>query len=133
MRMSDWCFFEQKTAYEVRISDWSSDVCSSDRAWMSAGRQQRTCGRGADHLAQITMPKVWRIESALIRQTAATIVGMPIMMFENSRDTPNRKAATPATKPSGPLTPWFTTMRSDERRVGKEWVSTCRSRWSPQH
>src|SRR3546814_8707665 len=27
-----WCvfFFKQKTAYEVRISDWSSDVCSSD-------------------------------------------------------------------------------------------------------
>src|SRR3546814_5537687 len=24
------CFFEQKTAYELRISDWSSDVCSSD-------------------------------------------------------------------------------------------------------
>src|SRR3546814_5059916 len=33
---SDWCgcvsffFFKQKTAYEMRISDWSSDVCSSD-------------------------------------------------------------------------------------------------------
>src|SRR3546814_7745341 len=26
-------FFKQKTAYEVRISDWSSDVCSSDLAW----------------------------------------------------------------------------------------------------
>src|SRR3546814_3883902 len=25
-----WCFFKQKTAYEMRISDWSSDVCSSD-------------------------------------------------------------------------------------------------------
>ena len=58
----------------------------------------------------MTIPKVWRIESALIRQTAATIVGMPIMMFENSLLTPNRKAATPPTKPSGPLTPWFTTI-----------------------
>src|SRR3546814_1080647 len=26
-------FFKQKTAYEMRISDWSSDVCSSDLAW----------------------------------------------------------------------------------------------------
>src|SRR3546814_16183650 len=26
------CFFKQKTAYEMRISDWSSDVCSSDLA-----------------------------------------------------------------------------------------------------
>src|SRR3546814_9555431 len=30
MRIFLVCFFKQKTAYEVRISDWSSDVCSSD-------------------------------------------------------------------------------------------------------
>src|SRR3546814_16624700 len=29
-------FFKQKTAYEMRISDWSSDVCSSDLVWQSA-------------------------------------------------------------------------------------------------
>src|SRR3546814_8866126 len=28
---------------------------------------------------------------------------------------------------------WFNRMRSEERRVGKECVSTCRSRWSPYH
>src|SRR3546814_4922076 len=28
--VSDFFFFKQKTAYEMRISDWSSDVCSSD-------------------------------------------------------------------------------------------------------
>src|SRR3546814_10012745 len=28
--LSLFCFFKQKTAYEMRISDWSSDVCSSD-------------------------------------------------------------------------------------------------------
>src|SRR3546814_9103589 len=28
-----FCFFKQKTAYEMRISDWSSDVCSSDLSW----------------------------------------------------------------------------------------------------
>src|SRR3546814_3835273 len=34
-----WCvfFFKQKTAYEMRISDWSSDVCSSDLAMEAAG------------------------------------------------------------------------------------------------
>src|SRR3546814_2120066 len=40
-------FFKQKTAYEMRISDWSSDVCSSDLAWlwvMPNGR--RLCGLG---------------------------------------------------------------------------------------
>src|SRR3546814_4016147 len=29
-------FFKQKTAYEMRISDWSSDVCSSDLEWITA-------------------------------------------------------------------------------------------------
>src|SRR3546814_7198428 len=29
-RMMSFFFFKQKTAYEMRISDWSSDVCSSD-------------------------------------------------------------------------------------------------------
>src|SRR3546814_821242 len=29
------CFFKQKTAYEMRISDWSSDVCSSDLAHLA--------------------------------------------------------------------------------------------------
>src|SRR3546814_2746769 len=29
-------FFKQKTAYEMRISDWSSDVCSSDLRWIES-------------------------------------------------------------------------------------------------
>src|SRR3546814_3626770 len=45
-------FFKQKTAYEMRISDWSSDVCSSDlyrrgrccRHGRTAGRQHRAVG-----------------------------------------------------------------------------------------
>src|SRR3546814_20310275 len=35
----DVFFFKQKTAYEMRISDWSSDVCSSDLARLCADRQ----------------------------------------------------------------------------------------------
>src|SRR3546814_7521092 len=34
-------FFKQKTAYEMRISDWSSDVCSSDLAWNEDARRFR--------------------------------------------------------------------------------------------
>src|SRR3546814_3078911 len=34
-------FFKQKTAYEMRISDWSSDVCSSDLVIGSADPEQR--------------------------------------------------------------------------------------------
>src|SRR3546814_9973340 len=72
-------FFKQKTAYEMRISDWSSDVCSSDLnckiCLLEIPNQRGHNGQGS---------------------------------FE-----------------------WA--YRSEERRVGKECVSTCRSRWSPYH
>src|SRR3546814_4846528 len=37
-----FCFFKQKTAYEMRISDWSSDVCASDQPSQSAGLRRRS-------------------------------------------------------------------------------------------
>src|SRR3546814_3350063 len=37
----DFFFFKQKTAYEMRISDWSSDVCSSDLVEHAHGLRQR--------------------------------------------------------------------------------------------
>src|SRR3546814_8516681 len=40
-------FFKQKTAYEVRISDWSSDVCSSDLSAGAADRPRRPAHRHA--------------------------------------------------------------------------------------
>src|SRR3546814_8072956 len=40
------CFFKQKTAYEMRISDWSSDVCSSD-LWPRGLRPSSGIFRGA--------------------------------------------------------------------------------------
>src|SRR3546814_12820761 len=42
-----FCFFKQKTAYEMRISDWSSDVCSSD---LDIGRVESAEQRGDLHL-----------------------------------------------------------------------------------
>src|SRR3546814_7542363 len=49
-------FFKQKTAYEMRISDWSSDVCSSDlgagaRAGQALPRQRRGARSAADGAA----------------------------------------------------------------------------------
>src|SRR3546814_5257512 len=44
-------FFKQKTAYEMRISDWSSDVCSSDLA--RGGAQSTNIGRGVTSRATI--------------------------------------------------------------------------------
>src|SRR3546814_5412179 len=38
-----FCFFKQKTAYEMRISDWSSDVCSSDLTHQAVRRFHEEC------------------------------------------------------------------------------------------
>src|SRR3546814_14513652 len=43
--MGNFFFFKQKTAYEMRISDWSSDVCSSDLNCSRHGRDDRRTGR----------------------------------------------------------------------------------------
>src|SRR3546814_4869783 len=88
------CFFvKQKTAYEMRISDWSSDVCSSDL---------------------LDMVEVEKAHQLYLQHGLG------------ARD----DAA-----PMQHLIPgWtFDAKRSEERRVGKECVSTCRSRWSPYH
>src|SRR5216117_4181632 len=75
-------FFKQKTAYEIRKGDWSSDVCSSDLT------------RGAGPAGAPGPP------GAPAEAAAAA---------ESARE------------------------RSEERRVGKECPSLCRSRWSPEH
>src|SRR3546814_9243025 len=93
-------FFKQKTAYEMRISDWSSDVCSSDLS----------CG------AEAAEPASW-VGACGDRRHGPKILLWP------------RHRATTATEPIDrqPVHCY----RSEERRVGKECVSTCRSRWSP--
>src|SRR3546814_6609494 len=93
-------FFKQKTAYEMRISDWSSDVCSSDLP------VQRHARRRLEEERQL-------LGVALSREV----------------DVPCRIAAV-ARRHAGDD---FDGVRSEERRVGKECVSTCRSRWSPYH
>src|SRR3546814_1268199 len=69
-------FFKQKTAYEMRISDWSSDVCSSDLvARQHVLRTQRTAGR-IEH----AQPSPWRIEVIAVDpdQCAARAIGGPV-------------------------------------------------------
>src|SRR3546814_10551695 len=101
-----WCyifvffFFKQKTAYEMRISDWSSDVCSSD---LPARRKHR---RGP----------VRQLRRAIGRAEAES--RRPQLIHS-----PRKRTPPCASKER----------RSEERRVGKECVSTCRSRWSPYH
>src|SRR3546814_1863260 len=90
-------FFKQKTAYEMRISDWSSDVCSSDL--------------GDDSIdAGPTGGRMWDGRAGSAHEQA----GLPLLSA--------------AEMANGTVEE-----RSEERRVGKECVSTCRSRWSPYH
>src|SRR3546814_10586710 len=103
LEMCLFFFFKQKTAYEMRISDWSSDVCSSDLYWQWLA-------------LTLTAPvAVW---GAWPFHQAAAV---------NAR----HGAATMDTLISVGVIAAFG--RSEERRVGKECVSTCRSRWSPYH
>src|SRR3546814_7565494 len=94
-------FFKQKTAYEMRISDWSSDVCSSD---LPAQREAHAGGGDVEILARLHRQHPGDaafVETRLDREEDAE---------HHDHDD-----------------------RSEERRVGKECVSTCRYRWSPYH
>src|SRR3546814_3696099 len=96
-------FFKQKTAYEMRISDWSSDVCSSD---LLAVKRRRP-----DPLVRLrSFPAV------------ACPGGYAQDLGKRIGPLSRENCAVPAL-----------VYRSEERRVGKECVSTCRSRWSPYH
>src|SRR3546814_17279438 len=53
-------FVEQKTAYEVRISDWSSDVCSSDLALEQAARQRILARARREHGLQMIETRIAR-------------------------------------------------------------------------
>src|SRR3546814_3491909 len=92
-------FFKQKTAYEMRISDWSSDVCSSDLVARAAGF--------GGNVRMLT--NSWQDEAPTWSPN-----GRVIQFFRTTRGREGKSS-----------------LRSEERRVGKECVSTCRSRWSP--
>src|SRR3546814_6109334 len=102
----DVFFFKQKTSYEMRISDWSSDVCSSDLDAILARRQ-------------------------IIDRPA--VVGDLLDLVE-AIEGDDRVAADRRCVPD-PIDARIIAAlaRSEERSVGKECVSTCRSWWSPYH
>src|SRR3546814_18950129 len=106
-------FFKQKTAYEMRISDWSSDVCSSD---LIGSRPARSA----------------------VSLTIFALLATPWADTNGCNNTPSQCSLANssdlgpiAVKMIGGGGPSF--RRSEARRVGKECVSTCRSRWSPLH
>src|SRR3546814_3815960 len=93
-------FFKQKTAYEMRISDWSSDVCSSDLAGVDRFAVDR-------HRQRLADADILQRVLALHIRNADRLIAVAVEMDVD--------------QPVG--------HRSDERRVGKECGSKCRSRW----
>src|SRR3546814_1274508 len=108
----------------MRISDWSSDVCSSDLVpfpvmhvdtgkkfpEMYAFRDRYAAEWGLDFKRE-TCPPLEEIDASLppaARSAARKTAGLRQAIAKHA-------------------------LRSEERRVGKECVSTCRSRWSPYH
>src|SRR3546814_14691718 len=96
----------------MRISDWSSDVCSSDLFVHSSPRQ------GALINALHRLGNVKSNDSAQ---------NLQVHRGHSSKSAPLRLATTIQESPKQQCAH----TRSEERRVGKESVSTCRSRWSP--
>src|SRR3546814_15362266 len=92
----------------MRISDWSSDVCSSD---LKTG--------------------YWDLSRRNSNPNGA-------MVFRSCRPRQRQSRSSFIAREETQPTFWASSLlgkreRSEERRVGKECVSTCRSRWSPYH
>src|SRR3546814_14705063 len=103
----------------MRISDWSSDVCSSDLP--------------ADGFV---IKGSSAINQAPVTGESIPVDKEPVADVEAARAKPDAVEATSrvfAGTINGGAAIEIEVTRSEERRVGKECVSTCRSRWSPDH
>src|SRR3546814_18269878 len=111
-----FCFFKQKTAYECRISDWSSDVCSSD---LLTTISANCCGSSSRPTVSTLSWKAPDVGTGCWFNAPEAIC----RLFARSASTTAPAARFRAVISS----------RSEERRVGKECVRTCRYRGSPEH
>src|SRR3546814_7207522 len=151
-------FFKQKTAYEMRISDWSSDVCSSDLLYGHLDKQPEMTGwdddlgpwkpvlRGDRLYGRGGADDGYAIYGSLAAIQALQDQGAPharcVVLIEACEE--SGSYALPAYvdhladrigKPSLAVrldSGCGNYARSDERRVGQECVSTFRYRWWPE-
>src|SRR3546814_19950723 len=109
-------FFKQKTAYSMLISDWSSDVCSSD---LVAAFGNLSTPELRAKFSRIQWDRPMTFEEWLAEIDTARVQGWAVDRdrFKNG----NTAYAVPVLS------------RTEERRVGKEGVRTFSSRWSPYH
>src|SRR3546814_16047372 len=114
----------------MRISGWSSDVCSADlsnrRVAVAFAEQGRGVLRQPEVEVIVPADRLWQRAPA-VDAAGRVVAGAGV---EGST-----RWVTLACRFSDIATEQKTRefFRSEERRVGKECVSTCRSRWSPSH
>src|SRR3546814_12404783 len=107
----------------MRISDWSSDVCSSD---LPVGRPA-AIEQDVDAFLDLFLEAVVKVVVHLLDEfVVVKAVEIEIVVFRHHLSSRQER---PGLLSCSPIGFW----RSEERRVGKECVSTCRSRWSPSH
>src|SRR3546814_15350465 len=114
-------FFKQKTAYEMRISDWSSDVCSSDLPRVLRGAVER----GREFRDQGLVERVVHFGARQRDARDTLLVDLLHEQREGHQLHPKNAEAGGFGR--------RVECGSEGRRVGKECVSTCRSRWSRYH
>src|SRR3546814_14114147 len=101
----------------MRISDWSSDVCSSISLGIALGVS------AAQTPSQDERYNTWGYSGSGTADDPYVLGGAKPYVQSNML---KRYGAVATIE-------WQPSDRSEERRVGKECVSTCRSRWSPSH
>src|SRR3546814_19807323 len=115
----------------MRISNWSSDVCSSDlsgakfsqKAYATSGGLHGVGVSVVNALSDEMTVEVAR-DQKLYAQSYSK--GKPTSKLSKGTPVKNRRGTTIAFHPDPAI-------RSEERRVGKECVRKCRSQWSPYH
>src|SRR3546814_20900530 len=105
----------------MRISDWSSDVCSSD------------LGDTGTLLCPTLPPDLHYVDDSQPGIRRRRLRGKFVYFEPTGERIRDEEEIRRINKLAIPPASCYVWIRSDERRVGNECVSTCRSRWSPYH
>src|SRR3546814_20211049 len=113
----------------MRISDWSSDVCSSD---LRADRRDAAIGDRAHDDLFVERPQILDRPATARDDDQVGARHRPtgrdgVEAANRIRDLRRRPITLNQTRPADDM------RRSEKRRVGKEWLSTGQYRWSPKH
>src|SRR3546814_20271168 len=109
----------------MRISDWSSDVCSSDLGTTAYLEDEAFIEKSKDAARKSLR--------GLFERADAQLANNDWIAGGRSIADPYLYVVTRWAKGQGVDLSGLDHLRSEERRVGKEWVSTGRSWWSPDH